>query len=69
MNKLDKKYNIIIHSSGKETMATLINKKYTILKTFYGQFVSGRPFQVILLTKNICLIAINVIIYLAVKLI
>ena len=59
LNKLDKKYNIIIHSSGKETMATLIKKKYTILKTFYGQFVSGRPFQVILLTNNICLINVH----------
>ena len=40
-------------------MVTLISKKYNVLKTLFGQFVSGRPFQVILLSNNICLINVH----------
>ena len=56
---LDNNFNIIHHTSGKETMTTLINKKYNIIKTLGGQFVSGRPFLVILLDNNICLINVH----------
>ena len=59
LKRLNKKYNIIEHISGRETMTTLIDKKYNISQTLFGQFMSGRPFQVILLTNNICLINVH----------
>jgi endonuclease/exonuclease/phosphatase family metal-dependent hydrolase len=64
LKDLDSNYNIITHKSGPENIVSLINKKYKITKILGGQFISGRPFLVILLTNNLltnnlCLINVH----------
>ena len=59
LKNLDSNFNIINYTSGKETITTLINKKYTIIQKLGGQFMSGRPFLIVLLNNNICLINVH----------
>ena len=54
-----KEFVIIKHKSGKETMISLISNKYKVIKYFTGQFIYGRPFQVILLENNLCIINVH----------
>lgn len=53
------KFNMIKHNSGPETMISLINNKYKVINYYTGQFISGRPFQIILLENNLCLINVH----------
>jgi hypothetical protein len=58
-------YKNFINKSGKEFMATLWNyKKFSLVKSFYGEFEKGRPFAILILKyltnkKNIALINIH----------
>jgi hypothetical protein len=59
LKDLDKDFNLVTTTSDKESMATLINKKYNIDTKIDGEFEKGRPFLVIFLKEKICLINIH----------
>lgn len=59
LENLDNNFNFIEHTSGKENMVTLVNKKYKIKTNIPGQFVNGRPFLVTILDNNLCLINVH----------
>lgn len=58
-NKLNRTFNVVMTTSNKESMVILINKKYNLFKKIEGEFESGRPFLVVFLKENICLINVH----------
>jgi len=59
LKDIKKDFHIIKSISDKEYMVTCVNLKYTIKKTISGEFEKGRPFLVILLNENICLVNVH----------
>jgi hypothetical protein len=59
LKDLDKDYIFVTTLSDEEHMVILINKKYNIHKTIEGEFSSGRPFLVVFLEENICLVNVH----------
>ena len=59
-NVLKDDFNFIITKSGPETIHTLINRSYPKpIKVIAGEFEKGRPFHIIILTENLCLINVH----------
>lgn len=57
---LNSTHNIIITKSGLESIHTFINKSYPKpLKIISGEFELGRPFHIIILNDNLCLINVH----------
>jgi len=55
-------FNVIITQSGPENIHTYINKSYPLPssdKVLAGEFEKGRPFHIIILNDNLCLINVH----------
>jgi hypothetical protein len=59
LDNLDKEYHIIKSKSDKEYIITCVNKKYKVTNKFGGKFESGRPFLVVFLEENICIVNLH----------
>lgn len=59
LKDLDIDFNLITTISEKESQAMLINKKYNIFMKIEGEFGPGRPFLVVFLKENICLVSVH----------
>ena len=58
IDNFDKKYDYISSRSGREYMVTCYKKKYKLIKSIKGSFVSGRPYH-ILVFKDLILINLH----------
>ncbi len=59
LKDIKSKFHIIKSISEREYMVTCVNLKYTIKKTINGEFEKGRPFLIVLLNENICLVNVH----------
>jgi hypothetical protein len=59
LKDLKKDFQIIRTVADKEVQLILVNKKYEVVDAFGGDFEKGRPFLVVFLKNNICLISVH----------
>jgi hypothetical protein len=59
LDKLNKDFILVTSNSDKETIGILINKKYNFDYAIKGEFEQGRPFLIVFLKENICLISVH----------
>ena len=59
LKDIKKDFHIIKTISEKEYMVICVNLRYNIIKIINGEFEEGRPFLVVILNENICLVNVH----------